>query len=98
MHVSPIALVYNMFIVGAAYFLAALYKGEGRPTDWIIKPYPQLSYIRAFMVLAFYITVWSSYDVSAAGTFLTNAVATVAAIYYWAELQRRWKNTHARHA
>lgn len=82
---------YNLFITIVAYLLGAVSKGEGRPSDWIIRPAPQLSYLKAIVVIPFFILVFWGIDWLNEALWVANIWATGLGVYYFISLQRRWK-------
>ncbi|MDO8600814.1 MAG: CDP-alcohol phosphatidyltransferase family protein, partial [bacterium] len=82
---------YNLFITIVAYLLGAVSKGEARPSDWLIKPAPQLSYLKAVIVIPFFLLVLWDINWLNEALWLANILATVLGVYYFITLQRRWK-------
>lgn len=82
---------YNLFIILVAYLLGAVSKGEGKPSDWVIRPAPQLSYLKAIVVIPFFFLVFWNTNWLNNALWVANIWATVLALYYFFTLQRRWK-------
>ncbi|MDP2696065.1 MAG: CDP-alcohol phosphatidyltransferase family protein [bacterium] len=88
---EPITIVYNIFIMPIVYLLATIKKEEFSDSDWIIRPYPRLSYLKAFVVVPFFLAVFFRVDLLLAGLGIANVIATVLAAYYFIFIQLRWR-------
>jgi phosphatidylglycerophosphate synthase len=90
---SIIAVTLLAFKVDVFYILATIKKQEFEESDWIIKPYPQLSYLKTLPVLAFLIASFLTLNPILINWALAlpNLVATLLVIYYFIFIQIRWK-------
>jgi phosphatidylglycerophosphate synthase len=91
--VNGLNVAINIWIVGMSYFLAVIYKQENKSSDWIIKPYPKLSYLRLINVLVFYLFIWFEKDWLDQGLLISNLLATFLSLYYWIRIQKRWNKS-----
>ncbi len=87
------AVGYNLFIIPILYLLATIKKQEFLPSDWLIKVYPRVTYVKAVVFIAFFAhwyfdlgLVW----LDRALTF-SNLLATILSVYYFLYIQLRWK-------
>jgi phosphatidylglycerophosphate synthase len=92
---SPMILAFNIFIVGAAYLLATIKKNEFESTDWIIKPYPKLSYLKIITVIPFFALIFFGIDIVEMAFIACNLIATLLVVYYFVFIQARWRK-HAK--
>jgi archaetidylinositol phosphate synthase len=84
-------LAYNIFIVGVAYVLATIVKNENDNSDWIIKPYPRLSYLKVIVVVPFFLLTFFNFDVVYTAVALCNLLATILSVYYFIVFQSSFK-------
>lgn len=82
---------YNIAVVLFTPLLAIIKKEEGKPTDWIIKPYPRTGYIKYFVMIPFYLSFFFERNWLNQGFFVSNLVSTLLIIYYFTTIQLRWK-------
>ncbi|MFA6547666.1 MAG: CDP-alcohol phosphatidyltransferase family protein [Candidatus Magasanikbacteria bacterium] len=87
-------VIYNIFIVPVCTLLAIIKKQEFVPSDWIIKPYAKISYIKFVVLLAFYFHWYFGLSVLWVdkSLYLSNVLATILAIYFFVYIQLRWKS------
>lgn len=86
----PLAIAYNIFIIGIAYILATIKKQESRPSDWIIKPRPELTYLKIITVIPFFLFTFLNVDIIYPAIVLSNIIATILSVYYFVVIQERW--------
>lgn len=86
-------VLYNLFIVPICTLLAILRKQEFVSSDWIIKPYAKISYIKFMVLLAFYLHWYLGLNIRwvDVSLYFSNILATVLSIYYFIFVQLRWK-------
>jgi len=89
-------LGYNLVIIPIAYTLATLKKGEGKPSDWIIQPYPRLNWVSMWPILAFFLLIWFQYDALNYSLWLSNILATIMSVYYFILVQKQWKKIYGK--
>ncbi len=88
---SPFLIAYYIFIIAVVYLLGVIKKEELGKSDWIIKPYPRLSYIKAIVVIPFFLFNFWQIDVLDYSLIAAGAIATILAVYYYIYIQIRWK-------
>ncbi|MDP3901726.1 MAG: CDP-alcohol phosphatidyltransferase family protein [bacterium] len=93
--INPLLIAYNLFIIPVVYLLATLKKEEFSKSDWIIKPTPRLSYLKAFVVAPFFFLIFLDIDYISWGLWLASVVATALSIYYFIFIQLRWKEMYS---
>lgn len=86
-------VAYNLFIIPVLYLLATIKKQEFLPSDWLIKVYPRITYVKAPVYLAFFAhwyfdlhLKWLDRSIE-----LSNILATILSLYYFLYIQLRWK-------
>lgn len=84
-------IAFNLLIIPIVYLLGVIKRGEGVPSDWIIKPYPRLSYLRIFPMVAFFFYTILGLDYLNVSLWISNIWATVVAVYYYIMVQLRWR-------
>lgn len=88
-------LGYNLFVMPIVYLLATIKKEEfNKDTDWIIKPYPRLSYLKALIVVPFFIYIFLDLNYLNFFLLFSNILSTVLAIYYYIFIQWRWRKKY----
>lgn len=92
--VSPKLIAYNLFIVSVAYILATIKKEEFKKSDWIIKPYPRLTYLKAIVIIPFLFKTFEVMDILSESLIVANSLATLLSIYYFIFIQLRWLKTY----
>lgn len=84
---------YNLFIIPILYLLATIKKQEFLPSDWIIKVYPRVTYVKAPVFIAFFAhwyfglgLIWLD-----RALMFSNIIGTFLSVYYFIYIQLRWK-------
>lgn len=85
-----LSVLYNLAIVTSAYILSIIHKEEFRKSDWIIKPYPKLLYLKALVVVPFFLWAYGGLTYINLGIYSSNILATVLVFYFWYKIQKRW--------
>lgn len=91
---NPMFVVYNLFITPVVYLLATIKREEFKESDWLIKAYPRLSYLKGAVVLAFFAFVFFQVNVLDYALLFSNVVGTALAFYYYFYIQIRWKRVY----
>ena len=86
-----VLVILNLAIIPLVYLLGVIHKGEGVPSDWIIKPYPRLSYLRLFPVAGFFIATLLRYNVMDLALAISTVWAMILAVSYFIIIQLRWQ-------
>lgn len=84
-------VMYNLFIIPVAYLFGVIKKNEGRSSDWIIHPASRLSYLKAIVVIPFFLLVLLDSNWLNGALWFANILATTLGLYYFVSLQRRRK-------
>ncbi|MDD5032277.1 MAG: CDP-alcohol phosphatidyltransferase family protein [Patescibacteria group bacterium] len=92
--INSFLLAYNIFFVATAYLLGVIKKQEFNKSDWIIRPSARLSYLKAIMVISFFLFIFFQKDFLFKAVIFSNILATVLSIYYLIFIQIRWKKTY----
>ncbi|MDD5290818.1 MAG: CDP-alcohol phosphatidyltransferase family protein [Patescibacteria group bacterium] len=87
-------LAYNIFIIDTAYLLGTIKKQEFKKSEWIIRPYAQLSYLKAIVVVPFFLLIFFQKNFFPEAIILDNILATGLSIYYFIFIQIRWRKTY----
>ena len=87
-------LAYNIFIIAIVYLLGTIKKQEFNKSDWIIRPYARLSYLKAIAVIPFFLFVFFQKDFLSEAIIFNNILATILSVYYLIFIQIRWKKTY----
>ncbi|MDD2757909.1 MAG: CDP-alcohol phosphatidyltransferase family protein [Patescibacteria group bacterium] len=95
---SIFLVFYNLFILPIVYLLAIIKKQEFLPSDWLIKPYPKVTYVKAVVLVAFLFCWYCPADLKWLNYALvaSNILATGLSVYFWAYIQWRWKKMGVR--
>jgi phosphatidylglycerophosphate synthase len=88
-------IVYNLFIIPIAYLLSTIKKEEFMKSDWIIKPYPRLAYLKAIVVIPFFLKAFGIINLLSASLIIANLLATALSIYYFIFIQLRWRRIYS---
>ncbi len=88
---------YNLFIIPVLYLLATIKKQEFLPSDWLIKVYPRVTYVKAAVFIAFFGHWYLNFDLVWIDRALkfSNGLATILCVYYFLYIQLRWKKMKA---
>ena len=81
---------YNLFIIPIVYLLATIKKEEFKKSDWLIKVYPRVSYLKLAVILPFFLKIMTNTDLIPMGLFISNLTSSVLSIYYFIIIQSRW--------
>ncbi|MDD5071564.1 MAG: CDP-alcohol phosphatidyltransferase family protein [Patescibacteria group bacterium] len=84
-------LAYNIFIIAVAYLLGIIKKREFKKSDWILCPRAQLSYLKAIVVIPFFLLIFFRWNFIFEAVFIANVIATILSVYYFIFIQIRWK-------
>ena len=87
-NLQPIA--YHLFIIPVVYLLATIKKEEFHKSDWLIKVYPRLSYLKALVIASFFLNIFIKIDLIPQAILLSNTIATLLSVYYFLYIQVRW--------
>jgi len=82
---------YNIAIVSLTYLLATIKKNETSPTDWLIKPYPKVSYLEVIIIVPFMLRMFFQIDLIASALIFDNFLATLLSIFYFVAIQMKNK-------
>jgi phosphatidylglycerophosphate synthase len=88
--VTPHHVLLNLFLVLASYVLASVFHAEGRRTDWIIAPYPRLSYLKSLPIVAFLTFVFVGVDYMHEALVVSNIIGSIVMGVYYLAMQVRW--------
>jgi phosphatidylglycerophosphate synthase len=86
---DPFLISYNIFIVGLAYLLATIKKNEYGPSDWLIKPYPKVSYLKIITIVPFFLLMFFRVDIIAPALVFDNVLATLLSAFYFINIQMK---------
>lgn len=89
---SPFIMFYQVIINAAVYLVAILYKNEGQPTDWIIRPEANLTYLKYIPYTFVVLYVWKNIDFINPVFSLINSLSTILFVYYFVQFIRKPKN------
>lgn len=89
-HLLALPILYNLALVTSAYILSIIHKEEFRKSDWIIKPYPKLLYLKALVVIPFFLFAYGGLTYISLGVHTSNILATMLVFYFWYKIQKRW--------
>ncbi|MEK7185277.1 MAG: CDP-alcohol phosphatidyltransferase family protein [Patescibacteria group bacterium] len=91
LNISPLLITYSIFILFIAYILGTIKKAEFEESDWIIRTQPRLSYLKAFIVIPFFLMAFFGFDIIYKALLVASIVATILSLYYFAFIQLRWR-------
>jgi phosphatidylglycerophosphate synthase len=89
-------IAYNIFIIPVAYLLRIIKKQEFIGSDWVIKPYSQLSFLKVIVIIPFFLFVFFQINFLEFALLFDNILATVLSIYYLIFIQSRWKKVYGK--
>jgi phosphatidylglycerophosphate synthase len=87
--ITSYQIVLNLFLVLASYVLATIFHAKGKRTDWILAPYPRLSFLKSVPIVAFLAIPLGANYVSGAIAISNIAGLIVLGAYYLA-IQLQW--------
>ncbi len=82
-------LFYHVIISGAVYVLAIVQKNETQPSDWLVRPEPNLSYFKLIAHLAIIILLLFGINLVDLTFGFLNIWMTLAAVIYFYRLQHQ---------
>ncbi|MFA4833504.1 MAG: CDP-alcohol phosphatidyltransferase family protein [Patescibacteria group bacterium] len=92
--INSFLLAYNIFIIAVVYLLGTIKKQEFNKSEWIIRPYAQLSYLKAIAIVAFFLFIFFRKDFLYEAILISNILATCLSVYYFIFIQIRWKKVY----
>lgn len=87
-------IAYNIFIIPTVYLLATIKNQEFKPSDWIIKTYPKLTYLKIITTVPFFLYVFIDLNWLDLALIVDNVLATLTALYCYAFIQLRWRKKY----
>lgn len=85
-------LFYHVIISASCYLISTVYHHEGKPTDWIIKPEPNLVIFKAISTSAILVTGFLGYDILTLVLGGVNICYTLLTIFFFLAFIKRHKN------
>jgi phosphatidylglycerophosphate synthase len=95
-NINGFFIAYNIFIIPIAYLLRIIKKQEFAGSDWVIKPYSQLSFLKVIVIIPFFLFVFFQIDFLEFALLFDNILATILSIYYLIFIQSRWKKVYGK--
>lgn len=92
--INSFLLAYNIFIIAIVYLLGTIKKQEFKKSEWIIRPYARLSYLKAITVIPFFLLTIFGKDFILEAIIFDNILATILSIYYLIFIQMRWRKNY----
>jgi hypothetical protein len=84
-------IAFNIFIIPITYLLRTIKKQELTSSSWVIKFRPQLSYLKAIVVVPFFFFIFFKINFLELALLFDDILATGLSIYYLIFIQLRWK-------
>ena len=89
--IGALIAAYYIFITLVANLLSTIYYNEGKPSNWIIKPNPNLGLYKIALLISLFAYMWFANNWFYPVLLASNTLLSIQALYFYFAILYRWK-------